>query len=242
MVFPKEFLEIQLLFAQKVSEIKQIPLGDALFTYTSLPIRFGMSFGQLAKDNPIWIKFTERLARQGTYVPIDIIFQYHLEQMKDASPMRPQFGCFSYDSLDSEKGARIHFANNDDPEPGVLSEERIPIRMEELKNMFSEIKEQHPDFTFVISSSWLFNVGAFKRLFPDEFTTDLKVKANDYRSLGLWGQFIDKYGNVKKDLKELFIESMNKSATFEQLENSFPMKELKAEAELSLFYNYYQIF
>jgi hypothetical protein len=235
MVFPKEFTTLQYNFAKRANEITSTPIYDCLFNYTSLPIRFGIQFSELNTNNPIWQEFLKKAENNNVE---NIIYEYHIQQQKDAPPMRTQFGCFSYDVLVEERGVKIHFANNDSPEPGVLSTERIPARKEELKEMFSEIKSKYPDFTFVISSSWLYNIPAFNRLFPSEFTRNLTPKKNDYRSLGIWGQFIDKYGNIKEDLKNQFNQNIQKAQTMEELDNAFPLKDMKAQSDISVFYEF----
>lgn len=239
MIFPKDFLSLQIEFANKVRELENIPLDKALFEYTSLPVRFGISFSSLSEDNLVWQEFISRLSKSDDL--LETAYKFHLEMMEDAPAMRYQFGCFSYDALENERGVRIHFANNDTPEPGVLSAERVPMRMKELKNMFEEIKNKYPDFTFVISSSWLFNVNAFKRLFPASFTANLIPKKNDYHSLGVWGQFIDKRGEVKQSEKEVFLKKVDEARSKQDLENAFSLKDFKVEANISDFYSFYKV-
>jgi hypothetical protein len=238
-IFPKGFLSLQLEFAKKASDLVSVPLDKALFEYTSLPVRFGVSFSALTEDNPIWQEFLAKLNTNNDL--LETVYGYHLEKMKDASPMRYQFGCFSYDAIEDEGGIRLHFANNDSPEPGVLSDQRIDQRKSELSQMFQDVKLKHPAFTFVISSSWLFNVESFKRLFPESFTKNMITKNNDYRSLGIWGQFIDKYGEIKDELARQFIEAIHAATSFKELEECFPLKELKAEANITDFYSFYNV-
>lgn len=60
----------------------------------------------------------------------------------------------------------LHFSNSDNPEPGALSESRTSNHLAELKEMFTDTKTKYPDFEFVASSLWLYNINAFTRLFP----------------------------------------------------------------------------
>lgn len=241
MLFTKEFLDLQIYFAKKASAVLKIPLCESLFLYTSLPIRFGVPFYDLRETNTIWQEFLAIFIADANPSVEDLAFAFHQKKMTNQPPMRPQFGCFSYDSLDTEKGVRIHFANNDNPEPGVLSRERISQRQAELKEMFTEIKHQHPDFTFVVSSSWLYNIEAFKRLFPHEFVSSPEPKKNDYHSLGLWGQFINKYGRVKNDLVRDFRNKVERSTSISDLENAFPLGDLKVKSDISYFYTLYKV-
>lgn len=59
--------------------------------------------------------------------------------------------------------------------------------------------------------------------------------------MGMWGQFLDKYGNTKNDKCEQFLNNVSKSKTQSDLENSFPLKDLKVAIDLIYFYKMYQI-
>jgi hypothetical protein len=162
--------------------------------------------------------------------------RFHHRCMQDAPPMRPQYGCFSFDYLPDERLIRLHFANNDAPEPGVLSAERQAVRREELRAMFRVIQSAYPEAEVVISTSWIFHLQAFRRLLPPAFTARLRPRPNDYRSLGLWGQFLDRYGSVKEDLRAAFIDRLQAASDWEALEETFPFKELRAGCRISDFY------
>lgn len=242
-LFPKEFFDIQISFATKMSTIKNVTLEETLFAYTSLPVRFGIPFSELTEDHPVCQEYLREI-KSGNIS--DISYQFYQKREKDLVSKQIQFsdrvifGCFSYNLHPGGKSILLHFANNDTPEPGFLSEQRIPVRLDELKNMFSDIKSKYPDFKFVISSSWLFNIEAFTRLFPPEFISSKQIKT-DYHSMGMWGQFMNKYGGVKEDLAKQFIGRLSKATTFEELEQSFPLKELKITADLNCFYDMYKI-
>jgi hypothetical protein len=161
--------------------------------------------------------------------------------MQGAPPMRPQHGCFSFDYLPDERLVRLHFANNDAPEPGPLSPERQPVRHAELRDMFRVIQAAHPEAEIVISTSWIFHLDAFRRLLPPAFTARLRLRPNDYRSLGLWGQFLDKHGGVKPHLRGSFLERLHAAESWEALEQGFPFSELRARCSVSAFYAFCQI-
>jgi predicted PolB exonuclease-like 3'-5' exonuclease len=58
MNYPKEFFDINLRFAQKVSEISQETADSALLHYTNLYIRFGIG-RDFDATNPIWQEYLE---------------------------------------------------------------------------------------------------------------------------------------------------------------------------------------
>lgn len=243
MSLPKNFIDIQIIFAQKAAKILNISLNKSLFSYTSLPIRFGIPFSQLIEEHSVWQQFIRKI-NNGKDLS-ETAFNYCIEQEKGSDTKsqfsdREKFGCFSYNPLNNEKGILIHFANNDAPEPGSLSEERVPVRLAELKAMFADIRSKYPDYKFVASSSWLYNVESFTKLFPPEFIISKQAKV-DYRSMGIWGQFIDKYGNTKENLCNEFLKNVNHAKNPTDLEDCFPLKDLKLATDLVYFYKFYKV-
>jgi len=238
MLFPKEFIQLKLIFADKVAQILNISFQKALFNYTSMPIRVGVPFSDLQEENQHWKSFIENINTKEDH---EKAYQTHYERMKDASPMRMQYGCFSYDYLPDEKLVKLHFANNDKRDPDVLSDANQSKRLEELKSLFAQIESEHPEAEEVISSSWLYNIDKYKRLFPDEFFENTTVKW-DFRSLGIWGQFIDKYGKIKPTEMDRFITNLNKSTTIEELKEAFALKDIKCWSKIDAFYEKYKLF
>lgn len=236
MLFPKEFIQLQFIFADRVAIILGQPFNKTLFEYTSIPIRVGVPFSDLQEENENWKSFIKNIKTKDDY---EKAYEIHYERMKNAPPMRMQFGCFSYDYLPDEKLVKLHFANNDKSNPDVLSDENQSKRLEELKSTFKDIQLKHPEALKILSSSWLYNIEKFKRLFPKEFFENTSIKW-DFRSLGLWGQFIDKHGNVKEEAMSNFLSKVNKSITLEDLKSSFALKDIKCCARIVYFYKKYK--
>jgi hypothetical protein len=136
---------------------------------------------------------------------------------------------------------RPHFGNRDAPEPGALSSARVAVRLEELRDMLADIRSRYPEARTVIGRSWLYNLAAYRRLFPPDFTAGLTALPNDYHGLGLWGQFLDKHGGVKGDLRARFLESVAAAITLDELAASFPLRSLRAECAISVFYRFYDL-
>ncbi|MEI6462525.1 MAG: hypothetical protein WCO33_02545 [bacterium] len=235
-IFPKEYIELQFIFANKVVEILGISFLSALFEYTSMPVRVGVPFSDMKTSNNNWIQFTNNIF---TNKDIDIAYEYYVLVEKDNQEIREQHGFCSYDYLKSEYLVNLHFKNNENPEPGLLSDERMPARLKELKEMFSILKVEHPDAKEVMSSSWLFNIPKFNKLFPSEFFDNTFIKW-DFHSLGIWGQFIDKYGNIKTKMYEEFIEMIMNSNSIEELKEAFPLKCIKCWSKIEPFYKMYE--
>lgn len=235
MLFPKEFIQLQFIFADKVSKILGVSFQKALFDYTSMPIRVGVPFSDLNEKNQNWKSIVENISTKEDY---EKAYEIHYKRMKDAPPMRMQYGCFSFDYLPDEKLVKLHFANNDKADPDVLSDANQPKRREELRSLLAHIKNEHPEAEEIISSSWLYNIEKFKRLFPNEFFENTTVQW-DFRSLGIWGQFIDKYGRIKTEVLNEFIIKASQCNSLDELKAAFSLKDLKCWSSITCFYNKY---
>lgn len=78
-----------------------------------------------------------------------------------------------------------------------LSEERQQARLYDLKLMFESISKHHPDAKVVHGGSWLYNLKSYQRLFPEIFTTNMKVEEIPFpKTSGIWGQFLNSEGEV----------------------------------------------
>ena len=59
--------------------------------------------------------------------------------------------------------------------------------------------------------------------------------------IALWGQFVDRHGQVRKDVEEKFWKSMKGAASLEDLLVSFPFPMLRLECPIRVFYDYYRV-
>lgn len=241
MAYSKDYFKLQLAFAQKVSTIENIPLIDTVLLYTSFYKTFRIDGWDFSPTNKIWAEFSTRFNQAPE--KLDATYSFYLTQLlhQAGSDKPAKFGCFSFEYLPSERATLIHFRNNDDPEPGALSKEREPTRMQELKEMFQEINRLHPQAKWVFGFSWLYNLEAYKRLFPAEYVQNSKVNTQWFQSSALWGQFLDSSGNVKKDMASSFLDRIAECNSLDELKNSFPLKVLEPRADISCFYRFYGI-
>lgn len=65
--------------------------------------------------------------------------------------------------------AYIHFNNNDTSGYSPLSKERFATRKQELRIIVQDIIKNHHQVKFINGDSWLYNIEAYKRLFPQKF-------------------------------------------------------------------------
>ncbi len=227
-----------MLFAQKVADISGQSLDGALLHYTNLYIRFGLGW-DLSAANPIWQEYLTGLrenADRGEWT-----YRFYLKQ-QPATPVVVQlpFGCFSYSVLDGGR-IRLHFHNNEPAEQSPLSHDCLSLRLAELKNMFAHIKQTVSTPTTVIGASWLYNLEAYRRLFPPAYLATAQIGRDDFPYLPLWGQFIDHRGQIKEDLAERFIERLDRQHNLEGIEHCFPFQVLHLESSIQVFYQFYGV-
>ncbi|HET7375477.1 MAG TPA: hypothetical protein VFK30_02150, partial [Anaerolineae bacterium] len=179
------------------------PLADVLLDHTNFYIRFGLG-REFNPANAVWCEYLHGLDQAAD--PVERTYQFYLQQQAATKPSlnEPTFGCFSY-SLLSPQRIRLHFHNNDPIEYSPLSAERRSIRLAELAAMVRHIKTRVSDPTTIAGSSWLYNLGAYRQLFPVEYLTAARVVKGECAFLTLWGQFMNRFGQIKENLADQFL-------------------------------------
>ena len=238
MIYTADYFELQAYFAGRVSDITHIPLEDALFSYTAFWKIMGNPGWDFKNSTPLWQEFIREL-RYGEYPALvaQALYQKHGIPPEESRP----FGCFSYEYVEKDKVIMVHFKNVDSPEPGALSRRQMEIRKDELHRMFTEVQEKYPDATFVTGFSWLYNIEAYRRLFPSEYiaTAQSKHRKNFFVSLAQWGQFFDSSGSLKGDAVMMFKEKVCAAQTIDALVGAFRYDVLEPRAPISFFYEQY---
>lgn len=239
MNYPKKFFEINLRFACKVSEITQESIESTLLSYTNLYIRFDIG-RDFDVNHPIWLEYLEGYHQ--AIDPAEWTYRFYLKRQQQTSsqPQVLAFGCFSYTIVDDNR-IRLHFHNYKSGKQSPLSKDQISKRLAELKDMFAYIKKNVNNPTSVIGASWLYNLEAYRRLFPSTYLATAKVGGNDFPFLPLWGQFIDHLGHVKENFVEQFLQCLDKQVRIDDIENCFPFQVLHLESSIQEFYLFYRI-
>ena len=131
---------------------------------------------------------------------------------------------------------RLHFYNRD--AAGPLSKARADARRRELESMFAFIRKRFPNARHVEGRSWLYGTEAYRRLFPEDYVRSrIVIESGDrFQGMSRWGQFLDRDGNVKPELKEIFlrnIERLNAGTLWE----AFPLPSFRVRAPIDVFYD-----
>lgn len=242
MTYSKDYFQLQLIFAQKISEITHQKMEDVLLQYASFYKTFGITGWDFDPNDRTWKRSLEEIDKSNDI--LSTIYDFYLEQLKqkDGKNSGKFFGCFSYEYDKARKIISIHFRNTDNSTPGALSKDRIKARIDELTKMFRDVNKKHKNAKEVQGFSWLYNLESYKRLFPREYTKNCKIVLNWFKSGALWGQFLDSAGELKKDLASNFINCISNKETIDGVEDCFPLKVLEPKAEIKYFYKFYGIF
>lgn len=254
-VYPKGLFDTQYKFAKTMAERQGISLIDAVKEYAPL---LNKAIHTEGEEKVLIQGLTdENLAEAGYAEVLERRKSYDKEGLKYHDEKEARFGCFYYRYNEATKTMAPHFFNAEaeeefldgkDVSKGPLSKEKLERRRAELKEMFEEIKAKHPDAKYVRGKSNLYNLEAYRRLYPPTY----EVGDVDYDpalwkgNTDIWGQFLgghDKnpgeYG-FKQDLADEFLEKA-KEVPLDKLADAVPMPPRSAEGDIQDFYDFYGI-
>jgi hypothetical protein len=235
-VYAKAFFNLQLQFAQTVSALSRLPLETVLLEYTNLYIRFG-----LGRDfNPAHPTWREYLAGLDRNERCEWTYHFYLTRSPVVVPpnLVATFGCFSYSRLSSDR-IRLHFENAETDGHSPLGIERLEQRLADLAALFGHVKRTLRQPLQVVGASWLYNLAAYRRLFPKSYLATAHVIHGRFRHMPLWGQFLDRHGEVRESVTRPFLARLQRESVLDCLDQCFPFQVLSVEAPVSEFYDFY---
>jgi hypothetical protein len=236
---PKAFFDLQLQFAEKVAILSGRPLTHVLLDYTNLYIRFGLG-RDFDAAHPTWQEFLAGLSatndvRERTY-------EFYLTRpLGSGEPtVTTRVGCFAYARLGAGR-IRLHFRNAEPNGQSPLAAEHVRCRLEELAALFEHVKQTASKTLRVVGASWLYNLAAYRRLFPPSYVATARVLGPLYRHMPLWGQFLDRRGAVREHVAREFLDRLERQSSLDDLDRCFPFRVLSVEAPVQDFYDFYGI-
>jgi hypothetical protein len=231
--YARGFLDLQLRFAETVAGLAGLPLERALLDYTNLYIRFGIG-RDFDPTHPRWQAYLAGLRAADS--PGEWTHQFYLA----CPPVRPApglvatFGCFAYALLPDGR-VRLHFRNAEPPARSPLAHERRAERVAELRALFDHLGRRLPDSTLVAGASWLYNLEAYRRLFPRAYVDSGQVMRGRFQRMPLWGQFVDRHGEVKEDAAKVLLDRLDRQAGLDGLDECFPFQVIGVQAPVHVF-------
>jgi hypothetical protein len=222
-----------------------IPLAGSLTDYTNLQRRFGLSHGGVGPAPAEWLAYVGEMERLSSADQrLGWTKRFYVTAPEDLPPAdRRFFGCFGCDPPNEAGAVQIHFSNRDSGGgTGPLNRTKTPRRLAELKTMFGFIRKTWPDARSVQGGSWLYNLEAYRRLFPAAYGDSRRPPPSPVRLGGTssWGQFLDHREAVKSDLREAFLRNLQ-TIDVAAPWLAFPLPALRTSAPIELFYELYGI-
>ena len=239
MVYARAFFDLQFEFAERVATLSGLLLPDALLQYTNLYIRFGLG-REPDRSHADWQKYVAGLreARDGRAWT----YRFYLERAQAAAgpPVIATFGCFAYSRLRGDR-LRLHFQNTEVEGAWSLVSARRIQRVADLAALFGHVKATEREPLSVVGASWLYNLEAYRRLFPKSYLATARVLRDRFQRMPLWGQFLDRHGGIKQNRADQFLERLERQSSLENLDRCFPLPVLTVEAPIREFYAFYGV-
>ncbi len=239
MVYAKAFFDLQLQFAHKVTALSGLPFAQVLFEYTNLYIRFSLG-RDFNPAHPTWQAYLAGLRNTNDIGEWTYRFYLTGAEAMTAPPVAATFGCFSYALLSGDR-IRLHFRNAETDGHSPLGIERLEQRRADLTALFGHVKQTLHQHVQVIGVSWLYNLAAYRRLFPDSYVATARMIDHRFQSMPLWGQFLDRHGGIKKSMTRPFLERLERQSSLDHLNECFPFQVLSVEASIQEFFDFYGI-
>ena len=238
MLYAKAFFDLQLTFAERIVALSGLPLEQALLDYTNLYIRLGLG-RQFDSAHPTWQAYLAGLREAAD--PREWTYRFYARRGEAGTgpAIVASFGCFSYARLDADR-IRLHFRNAETDGLSPLAADRRAQRRAELGALFAHVTRTVPGPARVIGASWLYNLDAYRRLFPASYLASARVAGDRFRHMPLWGQFLDRRGEVKPDMTRPFLERLAQSSSVDGLARCFPLQVLALEAPCADFHVFYE--
>ncbi|MEX2223655.1 MAG: hypothetical protein WEG40_17845 [Candidatus Rokuibacteriota bacterium] len=239
MIYAKAFFDLQLQFAHRVADLSGRPLASVLLEYTNLYVRFGLG-RDFDPGHPVWQEYLAGL--QATNDGRGWTYRFYLARPKAmaAPAVVATFGCFSYARVSGDR-IRLHFQNAEADGRSPLGIERVGRRLADLAALFEHVKRTAGQPLQVVGASWLYNLEAYRRLFPAPYVATAHAIGHRFQRMPLWGQFLDRHGEVKESMTRPFLERLERQASLDDLGRCFPFQVLSAEASVREFYDFHGI-
>ena len=103
------------------------------------------------------------------------------------------------------------------------------------------MKQTTPNPARVVGASWLYNLAAYRQLFPGSYLAAARPIKRRFRHMPLWGQFVNRDGAVREDRARPFRARLGRQSSLQDLDDCFPFQVLALEAPVSAFYHFYGV-
>lgn len=239
MIYAKPFFDLQLDFAERIAAVAGLPFEQAVLDYTNLYIRFG--FGrEFSSSHPGWREYADGL--RGAADRSAWTYRFYTVRSGAVEPpgLVATFGRFAYARLDRDR-IRLHFLGGEEGGQSPLASGRRGQRTAELAALFADVKRRGEDTVRVVGASWLYNVEAYRALFPASYLATARPLRGRFRHMPLWGQFVNRRGEIREDAARELRARLRRLPHAEEADACFPSPLLSLEAPARDFCAFYGV-
>jgi hypothetical protein len=248
--FSFEVFEFELAAARIISEKKRLALLEAIEQFTwilknNLFVYDNKTNSRLLKKN---------IPEQGVDVfafreSLELIRTYGVDYHRSWES-GGRFGCLIYDEVSGTPDVvGMHFVNAEYVSEGPLNSSRAILRKSEMFDLLSDVHNRFPNTNEIRGKSWLYNLAAYKQLFPDSYLANLVIDTDDSqwgRGSTIWGQFIDGQMQLRTEKAKSFLETLSTLSVGEPLSTIFGKNDsvlppLSTYGPIADFYDMYGI-
>ena len=233
-----DYFSLQLAVARQYARAARVTPGAAIDRCTNLRRRFGLLGPAGAARWQAFLAHADQVKADEDAV---LSWCATLYVGRPVGHLGRAFGCFSYDPPDSSSGAlRIHFVPPDDVGQSPLALASIGARLDELRAMFAHIRRHERGAASVRGVSWLYNLDAYKRLFPANYVAAIRAPGFPLHLNGssTWGQVLNWRQAVKPVARDALLArlpTLRAEAPWE----IFPYPALTATCEIDAFHEHF---
>jgi len=235
------YFEAQLRLAARMAELTGAPLAEMALRHTNLHRRLGFGLNLPDQDGSEgWKAYARNLETAE-----DLAAQVALSQAACVAnppetiphPWQAGFGCFACDPPGDDGVVKIHFFNADtDTAGGPLVRAKLDRRRAELAALTRHVLTTYPEARTIRGKSWLYNIEAYRRLFPADYAASRMAWTGSLHLTGAssWGQLIDSREQVRPEIRDALLANLP-SLDAERPWLAFPLRVLATEAPIDSF-------
>ena len=230
----QDYFALQLKFAEHYATAADVPCSIAIAHCTNLRRRLNL-WGPAGETR--WNGFLAKFSRSANDHSAALAMCIDLYETRPSLEAERSFGCFSYDPPDATGALRIHFIPPEDTRASPLASASTGARVDELRAMFSHIRRTERNVASVRGVSWLYNLDAYKRLFPLSYAASVQAPWFPLHLNGssTWGQVLNWRQEVKPAVRDAVLARLP-AMKIEAPWEIFPHQALVATGEAGAFY------
>ena len=230
----EEYFALQLSFAERYAAVADLPFGAAITLCTNIRRRLNL-WGPAGASR--WNDFIALIGDEthGRCDALSICLEWYEHRPRLYTGR--SFGCFSFASPDASGVLRIHFVPPENTSASPLASANFEARVQELSELFSHVRRTERGVLSVRGVSWLYNLNAYRRLFPHSYAMSLQPVDVPLHLNGTstWGQVLNWRQEVMPDMRETLLArlvTMRRDAPWKV----FPLQALTASSDVADFY------